>query len=285
VRKLLKWIGIVIGGLVGAVVLAVVVLTLTTNARLKQVYDVKPKAVAIPADEASLKEGARLASIYCSGCHGPDFGGTDFFNEPPLAVVDATNLTRGSGGIGSSYTEEDWIRAIRHGVDPEGRPLFIMPSKDFNHFNDGDLGQLVAYLQSVPPVDRESTPFNPGPVGKILIALGIFGDVLNAETIAHDERPPAPSPGVSVQYGQYLVNTFGCQTCHGENLGGGTGPEPGAPPGPDLTANGNLGKISDEDFILLVRVARSEYMPYESLAKMSDDELRAIWSYLQSLPE
>lgn len=283
-RKFLKWVGIVLGGLIVLVILAGAGLSLSTNARLNRVYDIQPESVAIPTDAASLEEGQRLASIYCADCHGADFAGTDFFNDPALAIVDSANLTAGNGGIGVSYTDEDWVRSIRHGVDPEGRALFIMPSKEFYYFNDEDLGQLIAYLKSVSPVDRESTPFKAGIVGRVLMGLGVFGDVFNAENIPHELRPTAVPAAVSPEYGEYLVNTFGCRTCHGETLAGGLGPEPGMPPGPNLTPGGDLGKISDQDFINIVRAQTSDYMPFESLAKMSDEELSAIWTYLQSLP-
>ena len=46
------------------------------------------------------------------------------------------------------------------------------------------------------------------------------------------------------------------------------------------------GKIfgTEVTFISTIRTRQSEWMPFESLAKMSDDELEALWLYLQSLP-
>jgi mono/diheme cytochrome c family protein len=284
-RKFIKWTAIILVSLIGLVVLVGIGFSASTNARLNKVYSVQPETISVPTDPDSIKEGERLTSIYCASCHGADFGGTDFFNDPVLAVVDATNLTAGDGGIGAKYADEDWVRAIRHGIGPDGKALFIMPSKDFYYFSNEDLGQIIAYLESVPPVDRESTAFKGGALGKVLIGMGIFGDVLNAETIAHDVRPLPPIPGVSVEYGEYLANTFGCRTCHGENLAGGPSPDPDSPLGSNLTPGGNLGNISSQAFITMVRARKSDYMPFESLAKMSDDELTAIWMYLQSLPE
>jgi mono/diheme cytochrome c family protein len=277
-------IGVALLILVGFFIIAGVFLSISTNNRLNKTYAIESMPVEIPTDAASIEEGRRLAAIYCGGCHGPDFGGTDFVNDPALAVVDAPNLTSGNGGIGSYYSDQDWVRAIRHGVDSDGRALFIMPSKDFYYFSDEDLGQIIAYFKSTSPVDRDSSDFEMGVMGRILIGLGVMGDMLNAENIAHDTRPPSPPAGVSVEYGEYLVNTFGCRSCHGVDLAGGAGPEPGAPPGPNLTRGGNFGNLSDENFINFVRSMRSDFMPYESLAKMDDEELRAIWMHIQSLP-
>jgi mono/diheme cytochrome c family protein len=285
-KKVFKWIGIVLGGLIGVIILAVLGLSFRANARLNKTYQIQPETVSIPADSYAIAEGERLASFYCTGCHGENLGGTDFFSEPALAVVDAPNLTSGNGGIGNQYSDADWVRAIRHGVDPQEKPLFIMPAKDFYYLNDEDLGQIIAFLKTLPPVDNTSNDFSFTTMGRVLLGAGVFGDVLNAETIDHaGQRPEAPVVGVTEEYGEYLVNTIGCRTCHGQELSGGQDPAPGAPPGPNLTPGGHLGSWTEAAFITTVRTRQSEWMPFESLAKMNDDELKAIWTYLQALPE
>jgi mono/diheme cytochrome c family protein len=258
---------------------------LSANTRLNKKYQLQPRAVTIPTDPASLKAGEHLVSIYCMNCHGENLAGTDFFNNPSLAVVDASNLTAGIGGIGGEYSDLDWVRAIRHGADPQGKALFIMPAGDFHHFSDEDLGNIIAYLKSIPPVDRESNDFSITLIGRVLLAAGAFGNVLNVETIDHNgSRPDSPARGVTQEYGEYLVKTFGCRTCHGQGLSGGVGPEPGSPIAPNLTPGDNLQYWSGQDFVNNVRARRSEWMPFESLSKMTDSELQAIFMYLQSLP-
>ena len=37
----------------------------------------------------------------------------------------------------------------------DGKPLVIMPPQYFNKFSDQDLGDIVAYLKSLPPVDND----------------------------------------------------------------------------------------------------------------------------------
>jgi mono/diheme cytochrome c family protein len=285
-KKALKWIGIVLGGLIGVIIVAVFGLSFRANTRLNKTYQIQPETVSIPADADSIAEGKRLASFYCANCHGTNLGGTDFFSEPALAVVDAPNLASGNGGIGNQYSDADWVRAIRHGIDPQGKPLFVMPAKDFYFLNDEDLGQIIAFLKTLPPIDNTSNDFSFTIVGRVLLGLGVFGDVLSAENINHNgPRPEAPSAGVTADYGEYLVKTFGCSNCHGAQLSGGQSSEPGMPPGPNLTPGGHLGSWTGASFISTIRTRQSEWMPFESLAKMSDDELKAIWTYLQSLPE
>jgi mono/diheme cytochrome c family protein len=285
-KKVFKRLSIIFGGLIGVIVLAVFGLSFRANARLNKTYLIQPETVTIPVDADSIAEGERLASFYCANCHGTNLDGTDFFSDPALAVVDAPNLTSGNGGIGTQYSDADWVRALRHGVDPYGKALFVMPSKDFYFLSDEDLGQIIAYLKELPPIDNDANDFSFSFVGRVLLGLGIFGDVLNAETIDHaGTRPEAPVVGVNEEYGEYLINTVGCRTCHGEGLSGGQDPAPGAPLAPNLTPGGHLGGWAEATFITMVRTRQSEWMPFESIAKMSDDELKAIWIYLQSLPE
>ena len=51
----------------------------------------------------------------------------------------------------AKYTPADWERTLRHGVKPDGRPVMIMPSEDYNRLTDVDLGALVAYMRQLPP--------------------------------------------------------------------------------------------------------------------------------------
>ena len=79
-KKILKWIGIVLGSLIGMVILAVLGLSLGANARLNKTYQIQPEHVNIPADSDAIAEGERLSSFYCTGCHGTKLGGSYFFS-------------------------------------------------------------------------------------------------------------------------------------------------------------------------------------------------------------
>ena len=289
-RKVLKWIGIVVGGLVGLVVIAVVGMIISTNSRLNKTYDITPEQLAITSDAASLAIGEHWAEIHCRECHGEDLGGGPFFEDPALGYTDAPNLTAGRGGIGGDYTDEDWILALRHGINSDGTSVFIMPSNDFYYLSDTDLAGIIAYMKTVPPVDRETREQSLSPMAKILYAVGAFGDLLYAETIEHDVRPPTPPVGMTLEYGDYLVNVHGCRSCHGAELSGMQPAEPGAPLAPNLTPGGEMQVWSEADFINTLRTGvtpsgheLSESMP-KGLGNLSDEELQTVWMYLQSLP-
>jgi hypothetical protein len=53
------------------------------------------------------------------------------------------------------------------------------------------LGNLIAYLRTVPPVDSDLGKVETTFIGRTLIAAGAFGDIINVETIA--QLPPHPA--------------------------------------------------------------------------------------------
>jgi cytochrome c553 len=113
-----------------------------------------------------------------------------------------------------------------------------------------------------------------------------------AEEIDHEAaRPSAVPPDVTQAYGDYLVRTAQCRTCHGPDLAGGRDPDPKAPPAPDLTSDGDLSQWSEADFIIAMRTGKrpdgrllNRFMPWRFLGQMTDDEMKAIYLYLHSLP-
>jgi mono/diheme cytochrome c family protein len=104
--------------------------------------DVKPIMVV----SAPLARGKYLFnSLGCADCHGADGAGK---------VMVAPNITSGPGGGTAAYTDADWNRTIRHGVKPNGNPLFAMSSQDFTRLTDADAVAIIAYAKSLPPVAR-----------------------------------------------------------------------------------------------------------------------------------
>jgi mono/diheme cytochrome c family protein len=284
--KVLKWLGIVLGGLIFVAAVLVGFLYARGNARLTKKYDIQPESVVIPTGVASVEVGKHWASTLCMNCHGNDLSGKPLVDDQTIGFVPAPNLTAGEGGAGGEFAEMDWVRALRHGVDPEGRALIGMPSMNYYYLSDKDLGAVIAYVKSVPPVDHDMGEPSLSFMGKVLLAAGGFGkNILPAEVIDHTgTRPAVIEPGVNAEYGSYLVRLGGCRDCHSENLTGGKSPEPGAPHAPDLTPNGPVGAWSKETFITSVRTMEGKGMPWQELKPLSDSDLEAIFLYLQSLP-
>lgn len=291
-QKVLKVIGFLVIGLLVVVILAASGMVLFSKFRLNRNYTIQPDPVSIPSDLESIEHGAYIYQTTCKGCHGSDLAGTRFFEDPMLGHIPASNLTSGQGGIGSTYQDIDFVRAIRHGIGSDGNPLLIMPSKAYWYFSDADLGALIAFLKTASPADSQLGTMKLSPLGHILLILGAFGDIISAEEINHTaSRQPTPQRTVSVDYGEYLVTTRECRECHGENLSGGKSPEPGAPFAPSLTSGGVIAAYTETSFISTMRTGVTPYnrpldakfMPYETLANMTDEDLTAIFQYLNSL--
>jgi mono/diheme cytochrome c family protein len=297
-KQALKWFGMILGGLVGLILITALGLYAKTRIQFNKTYDVRVETVILPTDSDSIEHGKHLAAVLCAECHADDLGGTpNWLVLPNIAVIFPPNLTSGQGSVTTNFTDEDWVRVLRHGVKPDGSSVFIMPSMDFYYLSDDDLGDLLAYVKSIPPVDRsneigENTHLTF--LGNVVYGAGAFGNQLSATVINQDNRPSSfPEPGVTAEYGEYLVNINGCRACHGAPLAGGKPSDPNSPLAPNLTPGGELIAWTDADFIQTLRTGvafsghplNPKFMPWPYKGRMTDDELKAIFLYLRSLPK
>ena len=296
IRKILKWIGIVLGSLIGLLVLAFVILyvigTVKWNRVREKDYEVPVQTIIIPTDQASIARGEHIATIrMCRYCHTEDLSGQSD-EVPGLITLSFPNLT--GGGVGATNTDDDWVRAIRHGVGHDGRGLILMPSRVWYYLSDEDLSDLIAYLKSLPPVDNDLPTTALGPLGRVMLVLGQIPPEAtqpDVTVIDHDgPRPVTAEPGVTVEYGKYLAST--CALCHGSNLNGQTISE-GGPDylAPNLTPGGEVAFWSEEEFMTTLQTGITpnghqlkDVMPWKYFGQMTNEELKAVWMYLQSLP-
>lgn len=286
-KKVYRRIGMVLGIVGGLLVLGISAKYINLTRQLNKTYEFASENIMIPSDAQSIENGKKWVQATCSSCHGADLSGMTMINDPAVGRVDSANLTSGVGGIASTYTDEDWVRALRHSVGPDGKPFIIMPSSAFWNFSDGDLGNVIAYLKTIPPVDHETT-VKLAFVGTMVLPSD--PTVLHVNLIDHNNRPAEPIVGATVEYGEYLVNVNGCRECHASNLSGRPVTN-GRPATPNLTPGGELDFWSVEDFINTMRtgVAPSGHtldpkeMPWPGYSLYSDDELTALYLYLQSL--
>jgi mono/diheme cytochrome c family protein len=294
-KKFFKWLAILLGSLMGLILLAGGVMMLAANTRLNKVYDFPPSNIVIPTDEASLAYGKHRVETLCADCHGADLGGVPaWFNVGPLGTIDSANLTAGEGGAGQIFaSDEDYVRALRHGIGPDGKPIYMPAVPATAKLSDEDLGAIIAYLKTVPPVDRKTNGHQFTPVARILFTAGVLPG-LPVEMISHQTHVTAPENSVSAQYGEYLVNINDCQTCHGQNLAGGKHPDPSIKARvPNITPGGEPGFWTQTQFMNTIREGKApsghqldpKLMPWKTYRNLSDEELQAIWLYIQSLPK
>lgn len=293
-KRITKWLAVGVGTLVALLGVGLGGVYGFSEYGMRKTYAVAEGDVAIPTDAAAVERGRHIAfTRACSDCHGPGLGGNTFIDDPALGRIFASNLTRGRGGVGARNSDADWVRAIRNGVGHDGRSLLVMPSYEYHGLSDEDVGALVAYLKTLPPVDREPVESRVGPVGRALYLAGQL-PLLPAEMVPHDApRAPAPPAGPTAAYGAYLAP--GCTGCHGPGFSG--GPIPGGPPGmlpptnitPDVATG--IGSWTEEDFFRALREGKrpdgsalDPSMPWKNIGAMTDDEIRALWAYLRTVP-
>lgn len=293
-RKFLKILAIILGTLALIVVGLGVMIKNRSQAALRQTYAVNVRPVALPSTPAALAHGKHIAETRgCIDCHGKDFAGAKVIEDGAMGRLYGSNLTKGAGSSVANFKDEDWVRAIRHGVGADGRGLFVMPSEEYSKLTDEDLGALIAYLKTVPSVDRERVPTAYGPVSQILLTTAPQ-KMIAAQVIDHARVAPPVSivKAPTAEYGRYLA--AGCVGCHGPNYSGGKieiGP-PDWPHAANLTPHpeSRLSKWTEEEFMATIRTAKrpdgtivDPVMP-RGFAGMDDVELKALWAFLRTLP-
>jgi mono/diheme cytochrome c family protein len=298
--KVLKWIGIIFGGLVGLVLIVAAGLLLYGQLSWKQTHDRPLPAITADTSPEGVARGEYLVTSVggCVDCHGgrnPEeallAGKVEHIDSGPIQVVFAIpNLTPDlETGLGG-WSDAEIARAIREGVDKDGVGLVVMPAFNYHIMSDDDVSAIIGYLRSIEPIENPIPPLSASAVAKTMAALGAFGPSPVGEPILAPQQAPASD---STAYGEYVTTIAGCRDCHGFTYTGGTIPasEPGTPPAPNLTRSGELIGWSEADFINTLRTGvtpsghtLNEVMPWQVYGRMSDQDLAAIFAYLQSLP-
>jgi len=306
-RKALKYLGATI--LVGVAAFAVYVAT-----RQHLTFDAPYPDVAATTDSAVVARGHYLVRTLapCAACHGATATREDYFNGDDVPLVGGfvfdippgqfytRNLTPDSAtGLGA-VSDAAIARALRYGVGHDGRAL--LPFMEMQGLSDDDLVAVVSYLRSLSPVRHEVPPHHYTLLGRVVRATALANPVGPAST------PPVRAPrGATIENGRYLVESVSlCWSCHTERnmmTGALTGPRLGGSVGfiesddpthswspPNITSDpetGRLGRWSEDEFIARFRAGRvipRSPMPWQSFARMDEDDLRAIYRYLKSVP-
>jgi mono/diheme cytochrome c family protein len=241
----------------------------------------------------------------CLACHtedkkdAPAFAGGRAL-KTPYGTFYGPNLTpHPETGIGR-WTEADFVRAMRHGIRPDGAhyyPAFPYPS--FTGITDSDLADLFAYLRSLPPNPRRNEAHDlrlPYRWRSLIAAWKWF--YFTPGPFVSDARRPA-----NVDRGAYLVEALGhCGECHtprnflggmkkSRTLAGGIGPT--GKDMPNLTPN-RLKKWTNAELreFLVSGItpdmdSASEMMAEvvrNTTSQLTPDDLAAIMAYLRALP-
>jgi cytochrome c553 len=266
-------------GFLSVVLLLVVagaIVYLLSERVLRRTYSEPRVGIPVPNDSQSVLEGHRLALIRgCSGgCHGVNIEGGVFIDNLLLARLVAPNLTAAA----RRYSNADLARIIRRGVRPDGLSVIGMPSEMFSGLTDEDLGEILAYVRSVPPRPGPAPERRLGPVARIAFVAGQLRPAAELVRRATLLTGIWPEDGDSNARGAYLARTS-CTECHGLDLRG-------SDPAPDLRIAGGYsfeafrglmqtGKaLGNRELPLMSSVARGRFSHF------SDQELRELYAFL-----
>ena len=301
------------------IVLLLVVVLLAAGAlfvalRQNLTFEAPYPDVAASSDPAVIERGRYIVRNLapCAACHvsaadraaymeGVDvaLAGGFVFDIPPGRFYTVNLTPDADTGLGR-VSDRAIARALRHGVGHDGRAL--LPFMEMQGLADDDLEAVVSYLRTLPPV-RHAVPAH---------EYTLLGRVLRATVLANPigpaEPPPARAPqGVSIDTGRYLVESVSlCWACHTERsqmTGELTGPRFGGTTGftetddpdhswspPNITSDpetGRLGRMSEDQFVARFRLGRvipRSPMPWQAFARLAEDDLRAMYQYLKSVP-
>jgi cytochrome c553 len=240
-----------------------------------------------------IERGEYLVNLSCIGCHGaasPDGNPTE---QQPLtggwniAAAEGfsfmgdmitENLT--PGGKLAGYSDGELFRVLRHSVDKQGTKLGFMDFLPYKELSDDDTQAIIAYLRSLPAASSTATTGDSmNYVGAVLTGSGMFPpSVMGAESVQ------APPSGVNAEYGKYVATYGECRGCHGPDATGTAASAMGpAIPNPRLL----VGTLNQDQFFEMMRggikpdgVAFPDTMPWQNAARMTDNDLAALFAYL-----
>jgi len=272
----------------------------------------------IPRTPARLARGQYLVEglLQCPFCHsdndfaqrparpiqGKKDGGQDFgdFGLPKGNRIIAPNISSDAENGAGKWKDTVFVRALREGIGHDGRALFpLMPYKYFRSLSDDDLASVIVYERSMAPVHIEQP--------KTALTDDVRKTFQPLEPLAH---VPEPDHFNRLAYGKYLVTVGHCDGCHtpqdergnpipgmdfagGVDLSGPWGPDPKkiiSVASLNLTPDpSGISYFDEQMFINVIRTglvnARplASIMPWGFFRNLSDEDLKAIFSYLRTL--
>lgn len=307
-KKALKILGI----LIGIIVLLLLAGGIFINARGIPSYEVKAPQVNIQPDSAMVANGARLVNMVCAECHRGEntraLTGKKLMDIPEFfGEIYSPNITQHPEHGMGKYTAGELTYLLRTGIKRNGdfAPTY-MPR--FNHMSEYDMNSIIAYLQSdegpVQPVAEPSQPCQPSFMTKFLCNT-VFKPLPFPE-----EYPKKPAASEEVALGKYILQGMvNCYECHSADfktnnqlipeesvgyLGGGNrllDLDGNIVLAPNLTMHETgLGGWTEEQFIQAVKYGqrpdgKAIRYPMLKLSQLADEEVSAMWAYLQTVPK
>jgi mono/diheme cytochrome c family protein len=264
---------------------------------------------AMAQGTGDAERGAYMLRVAgCATCHTAPKGGKFLAGgrelKSPFGSFFPPNITPDpETGIGD-WSDEDFVRALREGKSPEGKPYYpAFPYTSYTRMTSQDILDLKAYLDSLDPVRNEV------PKHKLYFPFSVRSgmSVWRALFFEPDTFPSDPAQSKAWNRGAYIVNGPGhCGECHTpRNVFGamqrdrdfsGNPDGPDNKPVPNITGHAKLG-IKDwtiDDVVSFLQIGLKPDGDFaggamtdvieDATGKLTEDDVTAIATYLKSLP-
>lgn len=277
-----------------------------------------PPDIKIVATAEKIERGSYLAHhvTLCMDCHstrdwsyfsGPMVAGTEGkggetfdqkFGFPGKYV--APNITPFNL---KDWTDGEIFRAVTSGVSKDGRALFpIMPHLLYGQLDKNDIESIIAFIRTLKPIENNTE-----------VSSSDFPMNFIINTIP--KKPSfttIPPQSDQLSYGKYIATASGCMECHTKQVNGKIVGQPYAGgfefmlPGNTVVRSANItpdketgiGTWTNQQFVerfkmysdsvyANVKVEPGTFqttMPWTMYAGMHQEDLSALFIYLQSLP-
>jgi mono/diheme cytochrome c family protein len=267
-----KWISIAAGIAATLCLFWVFYIYLASEAVIERRYTLPSSLIKASEGADAIAHGKRFMTIAgCFGCHGDALTGKMLHATPDFTIASGSLRA-----LDATYTDGDFGRAIRRGLTPDARAVWVMPSESYAYMHEGDVEDVIAYIRSLPDAGAPA----PKPHFDFQARRAILNGTLVPASPNADQILTPPDEGPQFDGGRYLAMTA-CSTCHGGDL---SGSADGRAPDLDVAAS-----YSREQFFDLVRRGWSRdgrhLRVMNALAKsrfhiLFDYEIDALYKYL-----
>jgi mono/diheme cytochrome c family protein len=166
------------------------------------------------AEGDEVSHGRRLSKILgCNACHGADYQGGSYADDPDGGFVYSSNLTRAVPRL----SDKQLRLLLTEGIHPHRSNLWYMPAKNLQRLAAGDLDALVTFLRTLEHAGREWPIPADGEGTETLLELGILE---TSPILVQAYRHQLPLDlGPALSQGRYIAGVS-CAECHGADLRG-----------------------------------------------------------------
>lgn len=302
--------------IIGFLILLVVIIAGTIAAKINfspiASYDTPLPEFTLKSDSSTVLRGKAIALTLCKGCHGPEsdqLTGSEMVDIPMFGKIYAANITNHpENGKLAQYSDQELVRLLRTGVKKDGQYIPPYMAK-LPLLSDNDMNALISFLRSDDPMLAASGIKQPACKPSFLTKF--LCTVAMKPLPLPDKVIPDPDKSDKIAFGEYVADGLAsCYPCHSADFktmddlvptnsvgyyGGGNvmmnkKGETVLTPNITMDEETGIGTWTEDEFVAAVRFGTGKdgnNLAYPMLPHnhLSDEEVRAIWSYLQSIPK